>query len=579
MRLIKSIVNENMSLIGFIIRGKAKEFGEMGDNTIIERSVDFRYMMKTGFTNSQVVFRNGHITERGNFKLNQLEMVQMVNGTFTGIPNKITLTSRYVMNNENIGFGVKFGNGKDATYKYDDIIKLSEFHCPDNFIVRENEAGKIFIVGKPGHSIAALPVVAIGSGQTAKRTKSGAKVATPVSATMINKIDIFDLFDFVNSCNGYIINFAGNKYKATGEYVEKAASNFNSLNVGEVAQPRLSFSEDKLNALCRFMNPGIISLSNSGDGPMFIGASNSIYTFIYRSKNLFYNGEHHLTKIGVIIPENNVEDLRNRFAASMAITEVTDENVISVVNRLIAWGNSKIFAVDVSKLALISPSKYDNYILDNSKLFSYVNDLSICKITSKYVRGAIKELGSVAGIYGAPKNRPIAPQFKNKTEEELENLILNGIDIYSGAFVEKGETVKTGSSTDPDTIINIRYIIDGIDPNNYNFKKITQQRDKCPKSVISVVEKMEGISDLENRLVELNKLQDALDKKENEIKRVLWLHKASMWLKANKLGVHKGDAGNWKLNDRKRTKATCYDCTAAGTDGLQVLLQNVDIAK
>lgn len=589
MKLTKMIVTPNKVLIGFMVEGKASEFGEVG-NEKRERAMQIAHLMNNNFNNSQVLFKNGTITEKGKFHINQLGMVCMTNEGPKEVDNTITLTERYVRENENIGFGVKFGDGTSNKYKYSDIIKLSELFKPVNFIVKVTEAGKQYIAGKTGSPLSSLPVIPIEDAGSAKKIKSGAKPITPVTGgNLVNTIDIMDIFDFVDNANGFIINFHDTKYSATSDKVESVPSQFKSLNVGEVGSPRLDFNETKFNATCKFKNPGVIDLNEIGaesskpetPAPMFIGASaaRNIYTFVYRSKNLFYNGEHHLSRIGIIIPANLEHELFDKFGKSLAITEVTDNNVISVVNRLINWKDSKIFEVDTSKLALISPEKYSKFILNNKEIYDATYKLALAKIGMKYVRGELKNLATL-GIVAPPKNKSIAPQFAMKSESELKELIEAGIDVFSGAFIEKGtERKNTSKSGSADSVIEISYIIDGMDPKNFSYDKIVSNTDRNPAEINALVAKVSSVEEPIRKVNLLNELADELEKREYEAKNKLWKHKTSMWLQSNKTGVHKHNSKCWSLNDKKRTKATCYNCTDPKAAGLQILLLNTNITK
>lgn len=576
MKLTATVLNANFNLIGFVVKGKAKEFGEMG-NEVVERTLAINQLMKVHFNNSQAYFSDGKITEKGSFHINQLKIMKLSGDELKEIPNSITLTERYVHNNENVGFGVKFGDGTSNKYKYEDIMKLAEVFNPTNFVIRVNDKGKQFIAGKSGYPISGLPVVNLGNPGSNKKTKSGARPVTPVTGTKVNELDIFDIFDFVNSYKGFIINFAGTEYKATGDTYEKASDKFTSLGVGEVGNPVLTFNETKFNATCRFKNPGFINIPTETSGPVFAGTSTGIYTFIYRSKNIFYNAEHHMTKIGLIIPEEAVSELFDRFSSSMAIEEVTDANVINVVNRLINWKNSKIFQVDVSKLALISPYKYDAYIMNVDDIYKETLKFATAKISQIYVRGALKELAGM-GYVAPPKNRPIAPQFSLKTEQELKDLIMAGVNIYDGSFTESGETVKNEKSGDSTLIPEIRYIIDGLDPKNYSYAKLVDT-DKCPSNIASMITRVQSVTDFDERAKLLNSMMNEFDKVVGQTSRKIWMHKTAMWLKNGKRGVHANDADKWEINTKKRTKATCYDCNVASAKGLQILLTNVDIVK
>lgn len=582
MKLTKMIVNANKALIGFMVEGKASEFGEVG-TARSERAMQLSHMWNMRFNNSQALFSNGTITEKGNFHINQLGMIMLNGSEAVEIENTLTLTSRYVQNNENIGFGVRFGNGDNNKYKYADVMKLAEMFRPTNFVIKINTAGKQFIAGKNGSPLSSLPVIVIGETTRAKKTKSGAKPVTPVTGgKMTNDIDILDIFGFVNRCNGFIIKFKDTEYKATSASVASLPEAFKSMNIGEVASPKLDFNETKFNASCKFKNPGVIELATVAPSstPTFAGASTNqlVYTYVYRSKNIFYNGEHHLTKIGLIIPADKEKELFASFGSSLAITEVTDTNVISVVNRLINWKDSKIFEVDTSKLALISPSKYSKFILKPSDIYKHTLDLAVAKICMKYVRGELKALAD-KGIVAPPKGRTIAPQFSMKSKEELDRLVDAGIDVFTGAFTEKGKFMPTGPGKDPDQTVEVSYVIDGFDPKNFSYDKIISNPEKNRPEVNTFVTKISSVGDLVERAKLLNEVSVELGKREEAAKRALWFHKASMWIKSGKRGVHEDDKANWVINTKKRTKATCYNCNVPEANGLQLLVLHTDIVK
>lgn len=577
MKITAVIVDANFGLIGFKVSGKSHEFGYFG-NEPKEFSVSINWMMESRFNNSQLYAGNGKLTEKGGFHINQLPMLMSANGQMNPVNNTIKLTSRYVNNNENIGFGVEFGDGNTAKYKYADIIKLSSLFRPENFVIKTNDKGRVFIAGKSGCAISDLPVVAVGDAGTAKKTKSGAVEGSAITGGgIVNNTDIIDLFEFVNKHNGFIINFHDTKYEATGETTKYAADNFKSLGIGEVASPYLQFAETAFNASCRFKNPGFVSMPTENTGaPTFIGmAQAGVYSYIFRTKNIFYNGDIRLKRLGVILQASDEAEFISVFGKSMSITPVTDETTIKVVNQLINWSNSKIYEVDVSKLALISPAKYDGFILNHADLFNAVLKMSSAKMIKTYARGAIKGLNAI-GVFNPPKNREIAPQFRMKSQDELEKLILAGVDIYTGAFTEDGRVEKNSSAEDKSANPEVRYIIDGLDPKNYDYKKLCDP-DKCPDIVAGVIRQLDSIEDPVERIKKLNSAIDEYDKLEYEAKKKLWLHKTAMWLKSGKRGVCMDDSRSWVVNTKKRTKAICYDCLDAAAPGLQILCLNTNI--
>lgn len=577
MKLVGIITDKNLTLMGFKAQGKESEFGGMGAKKV-EQTLTLNYLHKIKFNNTQAYFNGTVIQEKGSFKLSGLPMYVYDGQDLNPVNNTIKLAARYVYMDQNVGFDAIIGDSINKKLKYADVIKLTELFRPVNFVVRIQSNGKQYIAGKSHQPISELPIVEIGEyGVTAKRTKSGATSIGPVTgAKLVNEVDILELFEFIGKYNGYVIKFPDTKYEATGETVEKANEAFTSIGIGEVGDPRLVFNATKFNASCRFRNPGIINISTGAEGPIFAGSTVPVYTFIYRSKNIFFNGEHHLTKIGVVLPNSAVDELYRVFGTSMAISEVTDEKTVSVVNRLINWSDSKIFEVDVSKLALISPNNWSRYIMSYEDIYKNTLALSILQIRMKYGRRALKDLNE-AGFTTIPRGRHLAPQFALKSQTELEQLINAGIDVFTGAYTEPGSVTSNPHAPATDASVEVSYIVDGYNPANYDYKKLTTKRDAAPPQVLSFMNKVESIADLAERARYLSSEMDAMGIEEEKIKRALWLHKTSMWLKADRRGVHMGEDKVWEINTKKRTKATCYDCKSPDAKGLQLLVINTDI--
>ena len=115
-KLTHLIVDTNYRLIGFVAEGKAREFGELGNSKIC-RPVTLKYLFDTNFNNKQISMSRGTIIEKAGFKLNDLHMLMLQGGEYKDIDNTITLTKRYVKDNENIGFDVTLGTGKRPAAK------------------------------------------------------------------------------------------------------------------------------------------------------------------------------------------------------------------------------------------------------------------------------------------------------------------------------------------------------------------------------------------------------------------------------------------------------------------------------
>lgn len=580
MKITALIVNGNHSIVGFRVKGTESEFGRIGKEKI-EVDLNKSYFFTRKFHNGQVIFQNGTIIEKGNFKLNDLPMILLENnGAMMPIQNSIKLTDRFVRDNENIGFSVIFGNGTTGKYSYNDVIKLAEIYKPSNFIVKSSTSGKKYIAGKSGQSIMDLPANVLGDESTNKKMKSGAKEATPVTGgERVSDVDILSLIEFVKANGGYIINLPGTSYTPVGDTVTSAGSKFKSFEIGEVADPYLDFNETKINASCKFRNPGTVLLNPpSDDGkPSFVTSSIPIYSYIWRSKTLFYNGMFNLQKVGIILPESTTDELYSKFASAMAVVPITDEKVISVVNKLINWKNSKIFEVSIENLSIISPSKWDSFILSYDNVYKYVDALANVKIALKYLRGLNKDLAE-AGVYAPKPSKTVSSQFSMMTSDQLKALVDAGVDPFTGAYTESGETTKNTKKPVSD-VVEINYIIDGLNPANFSYAKMVEKPEKMPDKVSELATKLQTYSDPNDTVKAVAAAIEKLSKEEHSLKEILWKHKVSMWMKASKAGVYKGEQGNWEIDTKSRMKATVYRCKLPGMNNLQLILNNVDIVK
>lgn len=567
-KLTNLIVDQNYRLIGFTGEGKAKDFGELSTEKVT-RPISMKYIFDTNFSNKQIAAKRGVITEKDGFKLNSLPMLMLSDTGYVPVQNTIELTTRYVQNNEIIGFGVIVGKEQAARFTYENTLKMCDLFKPLNFVIRYGKDNKRFIAGKPGCSLSELPMEVIGSTTDAKRTKPTTKKAEAITGNFVNEVDILDLYDFVRNVNGFIINLPGTKYKITTESAA-AAMEFVPFNIGEVGTPWLDFNETKFNVSCNFKKPGAVAMELQPH------KRTNVITFVYRRKNIFFNGDNYIQKLGVVIPNEAEESLLKTFGRSMSFTPITDAGMISPISMLIAQTNVKFYEVDTSKIGIIAKSKLDSLIIPTQDIYSKVLTLTQNKFITKYLNGLVKELKEAGCVTTGEKIKDIAPQFAAMSNEELVALTENGIDIYTGAFTSRDESNKT-SGVSSDETVEVAYAIDGLSVSSLTYKQMVAGGDKVPNFLATEIAKFNSIKDLNERGKKARETLDALEKSTGEIKRVLWLHKCAMYLKSNKTSVHSHDKRNWELNTKKRTKAKCYNCRLKNCERLQLLVSNIDI--
>ena len=150
LKLTKCIVNGQRALIGFMVKGKESEMGGFSSNEI-ERGFPIDSLIQTNFSNNQmsVVKANGKakLVAKGNFKMNTLPMCVYAPGNPTGndyidIDNSIDLIGRFVQDNENIGFRVRFSDGTEDNLKYANVLMLSNWFRPNNFSIRTSSVSQ-----------------------------------------------------------------------------------------------------------------------------------------------------------------------------------------------------------------------------------------------------------------------------------------------------------------------------------------------------------------------------------------------------------------------------------------------------
>ena len=179
-KITKTIVDSNRRLIGFMMKGKEKEFGGFSKD-IIERGVPTDSLLNQKFSNNQIAVVNRKIVERNNFKINSLPMTIYTGDGYVDIDNSVNLIKRYVQNNKNIGFRVRFSDGSEDNFQYENVLMLCHWFRPGNFAIRTSSKGLQYICGKSGVALEDIPATVIGDEpeKKAKRLKSAAKEKTP----------------------------------------------------------------------------------------------------------------------------------------------------------------------------------------------------------------------------------------------------------------------------------------------------------------------------------------------------------------------------------------------------------------
>ena len=362
MKVTHTIVNSNRQLVGLVV-----------DNNGDVRALTITELKNAGFKNKQLHFNeSGMLVECGDFKLNSLPMKVIVGNGYIDINNNISLVGRIVCNNENIGFTCQFADGSSVNMRYNDILTLSHWFKPSNFIIKTSKSGKYFIAGNNGTVLDRLPAIFVDNGQTTKRTKPAAKETTEgVDTKMQQNIDIMDLFSIVRKYQGYIIKLPSEAYHITtdNKYVD---NEFKALNFGEVASPYININPEKLNAYASFKKLGKVNINGT-----------ELITFKTTNKCIFNRLENHIQNFGIAVDKQYSQNVLTELGKTLAIEQITDADFINVMNHVLNSQTMQYFKVDTSKIELLSADKKQGAILDGDELYKLVNNVYELKIVRK----------------------------------------------------------------------------------------------------------------------------------------------------------------------------------------------------
>lgn len=592
LKLTKTIVNGQRNLIGFMVTGKERDMGGFSD-AVVERGYPTDQLIKMGFSNTQISVVKGKFVERGNFKINSLPMCVYVGGTdpaneYIDIDNTVNLIGRFVQNNENVGFRVRFSDGSEDNLKYANVILLCKWFKPGNFAIRSSSKGNMYICGKKdGISLDKLPETIIGEAPEVKpkRMKSAAKENVPTfNGAIESGFDILDIYGFIKDCNGSIIKLPTEEYIAASEKGETVTEGFTSLGIGEVASPVPLFNATKINVNASFKQVGVVPVSINGQ-------QTNITSFVYRSKSIFLNGENYIKRFGIAVSSDKEAELVKTLGASLALEKITDESIIRPLSQVIDASSLAFYKVNTDKIDLISEQKRKDSVLTAKQIVTLCKKQYELKLISKAFgpKGALmKELKEEIGESGVAlaKNKKLFGLFSMMNEQALEAVSSAGIDIYSGAYTVPGKptaSASKGGSGEDNEAVEIEYTLKGFDASKVTGKQIIEfakanDTTVLPASVVKYVNDIISIEDPIKRYEAANKLYLQAEDKLSDLNKKLWMHNASMYLAGNKSRIHTHDAKKWIPDTTSKVKkAQVYMCTEKGTEGLTVKFTGVTI--
>lgn len=596
MKIISTIVNNNLNLVGLRLEGKASEFGGFDSDKQVH-DIQIREIIQKKFKNSQLDCRSGKLREVNNFRLKNLPMIHWNpnDGTMLDFDNTITLHRRVLVGGELKGFEATIGGVKGA-FKTNNIIQMSGWFNTKNFVVRYID-GKAFIAGKPGHSIEKLPAIERG---TPKESSKKAKVKTVQEAqpkrvhnpVISNEFDIVTLYSIIDEVGGKIIYLPTEYYKKTKLATHKTASNFINFGAGQIGSPRIDYTEKNLNVNINFTKVGIVNVQLSG-------GMQTVYPYTMAKKTVFWNGVNYINKFAIAIQESDIPVLQNKFAGSLALEPYNNPIVTQPIKAFMGdTGNTvRFFLVDVSKLDIINKNKITEYRLSNKEIYTLALKLVQDKSFYAYVNGTSSRAKEAITSKGHVLPKPKYGPYAGLSEADLLLLQDAGIDVFTGMFVGKEETdektdkdaeelraLMAGKEAKAKSDVEVEFQIKGM-ATNMSYKDCTNKKEtalvkadpKFAEQLFTLVDTFENMTDISKMYLEAEKVKDSLNKHKAEIIKKLWFHKMACLADGNYSRYKVEKASDWVPGKAIKNGVT-YQCIDTEASGLIMKVSGIELA-
>ena len=521
LNVVGVVINESYLIEGLVIEGKPREFGEISDKEKIRKTISRNSLIANRFNNNQVSCLDGKIIRKEGFKFSDCELYGVKEGKIFRIKdNSITLLKRFVQKNETAGFEVKL-LGKVTKLTTPNVIALSNIFKPVGYTVAARsytekrlhpktkelidvEVKKPYLTGINGHKLSDLPTVEIGNVESNKNSAKAVEVKK--SAKTIQNVDVkyiepdasrFGLVELIllaSSCNGVIVTNSETTYtRQTEDREDKENSNFVPLEMVQVAEPVLHFSEKNVNVNLKFKKLGFVYVDGT-----------PVPTFMWREKCIFSNGKPNLSKFSIAVSAFAAKKLLEIFGYSLAI-EVNDKDK-KIIGSIRALGLRDdvecLLNIDASKLSIVSNKASGANMFDDKQLKITLFGMYTSKLSGKVCNEIKKQFSE------ADKDRDVFSAYKNYNSEMLGKIKEAGVNITDGSYnaplFEAVEGASTGSGSKTENI-EIEYFLDG-------YRTVPKVSDLLVKKDALKLAKEKAVNEFKN---DLNSIADDMNNKDS----------------------------------------------------------------
>lgn len=574
LKVISSIVDEKLNVIGLTIEGKGVEFGDLSAGTEkVHRSYYLNDLAKLGFKTAllSVVNDNGRAkivyNNKTNDRLRNLPMQMLTKDGLVPFSNKGEILAIKYNGNTNavntIGYSVKIGN-KQFDVKRNDILALSEI-VDLNFRVAVGNDGVPYIVGKPGGiKKEDLKAEIVNLANPVK--KAGRDTAGPTVKT-----DVVRLFDMVDNLGGLILVNTGNKHM--GEMIVKTSA---------IVKPKLKYTAKNLN-----MNITGVLYGN-------VVVNDKAYPVkAYRTVNVVSNGKLNVSEITVVLKKDAFNSFIGEVNGAISFVDTTNALGTADIECIKRTLGEEYIALklDTSEIDVLTSDHARELILPVKKVDQLVESMytaKMCKTLINDKSGALILLSELQGVKnpaskektmsavkeliesGMLNKSDVHETFKNESVETLKELLKAGVNICSG-FYEPTSYRSDKESTAIEIEYSDKYAKLG------SFAKINeallkQDMTYIPQGVRDFIAILAVNRDTNAMYEQLKKYEKIVD----DTVRTLALHKMAMCVLSGFTAVHSMDTDSWELSTKYRGQGNKYMAKGSETE-LTVVCKNIII--
>lgn len=595
MKVLGTIVNGKLNIVGLTLSGKASDFGKIGNQEEIQ-DITMQEVLARKFVNNQIDCSQGKIKELGKFRLRDVGMKMLLdNGQLTPVNNTLTLKTRLLNEGKLAGFEVEI-LGRTMKFKTDDVIRLSSWFRPENYMiaVRNDADGTVrpYVTGKPGHAIGKLPERELGVSKVApKKTKNRTIQSTDSRGSGVANpdFDIVELFDIVSDLNGYVVKLPNVEYKKTKASDTKTGSGFIELGIGEVASAHIEYGEKSMNVNANFRKIGNVMV-NFGGRPM------PMPTYVVKRKSIFVNGKNHIKRFGIVVGEAQVNELRQKFGASLALEEVTDDSLVTPIRSMYGDPTLTMFIVDTNNLDVISKNRIKKYLLSDKEVYRLQLNLLEQKTILRYVNDLYTSSKSAMAESGIKDPRPKYGMYAGFSDEMISKIEEAGIDVFSGMYTKTeldtdeksreaskvADMVKSGEyKKEEETDIGVEFGVKGL-KSLPSVKDLKEQNKKAEKFItprlLKIFNKVNELTSVSDMFKFADEIKKRVGKEKEETYKKLWLHKMACLSAGNYEAYKVVDTNAWEpMKQSKASNVTDYICKTPECSSLTLKLTNIKL--